>query len=424
MSDTNPTPVAAVAEVAAVAQAESMDVEATAAPATQPTVQAVPTAVAIPSSEAAAAASSLVVVNAIATDAVPADGTDRPIVAAEPLDPNAPVSKAKMRRPSRQGKLVPRWTSEEEEKLLACIGDGDPRGRWPEIATELGSGRSHMSVEQHWYARAHVHAPASAFLSSCYRALATAAHIVCCRGDHRIISSHSVPPLISPSCLPCDRQIMMGKRKKHQSVKQPKPEGASNAAESAGAEGGTTPKSAAKSDAEGAGEEGGEDGESGGKVKRTRTRGGTTPRWSEAEEAQLLALRNELGERSWKEIAERLGTNRSASGVEQHWQIMAGKRRRSTPSSGGGGAEPASDGAVTTLVGMGGDATVTGAIAVASVGEAAEGSVVAEAVAVAEAPMTTAAAEEKGDAPAPAPATPPLSAEPVDAAGGNEDLSL
>ena len=74
---------------------------------------------------------------------------------------------------------------------------------------------------------------------------------------------------------------------------------------------------------------------SGDKPKRTRARGGNTPRWTEEEEKELLALRDELGERAWTQIAERLAVNRphrSASGVEQHWQIMAGKRRRSLPS--------------------------------------------------------------------------------------------
>lgn len=82
------------------------------------------------------------------------------------------------------------------------------------------------------------------------------------------------------------------------------------------------------------------------KAKRTRARGGNTPRWTEEEEKDLLALREELGERSWGAIAERLSVDprsmrndrphRSASGVEQHWQIMAGKRRRSIPASAGG----------------------------------------------------------------------------------------
>ena len=65
------------------------------------------------------------------------------------------------------------------------------------------------------------------------------------------------------------------------------------------------------------------------KIRRTRARGGTTPRWGPEEEALLRELVAELGEKSaWSTIAKRLGTNRSASGVDQHWQIMMGKKKR------------------------------------------------------------------------------------------------
>lgn len=60
------------------------------------------------------------------------------------------ASGAKQTRPTRQGKQVPRWTAEEEEKLKAMIGDGEPRGKWAEIAAQMGNERSAMSVEQHW----------------------------------------------------------------------------------------------------------------------------------------------------------------------------------------------------------------------------------------------------------------------------------
>ena len=171
----------------------------------------------------------------------------------------------KQARPGRQGKQVPRWTPQEEERLKAFIGYTEPRGRWNEIAEKMGNGRSAMSVEQHW-------------------------------------------------------QILMGKRKKHQSVKLSKgddgyPLGSSPSGYGDGADGA----------------------HSGEKAKRTRQRGGNTPRWTEEEEKHLLQLRDELGERNWTGIAERLAIDRprrSAAGVEQHWQIMAGKRRRSTPSSG------------------------------------------------------------------------------------------
>mgnify|MGYP001986562498 CR=1 FL=1 len=47
----------------------------------------------------------------------------------------------------REGKS---WTPEEEEKLKMIIGDGDPKGKWQEIAEQMGTERSAMSVEQHW----------------------------------------------------------------------------------------------------------------------------------------------------------------------------------------------------------------------------------------------------------------------------------
>jgi hypothetical protein len=32
--------------------------------------------------------------------------------------------------------------------------------------------------------------------------------------------------------------------------------------------------------------------------------------------------------RSWQKISEKLGSGRTASGVEQHWQVMTGQRQR------------------------------------------------------------------------------------------------
>lgn len=53
-------------------------------------------------------------------------------------------------------------------------------------------------------------------------------------------------------------------------------------------------------------------------------------RWTVDEEARLRALVQEIGKGKWSKIAERLGTGRSASGVEQHWQIMIGQRKRNS----------------------------------------------------------------------------------------------
>ena len=62
----------------------------------------------------------------------------------------------------------------------------------------------------------------------------------------------------------------------------------------------------------------------GGKRKR---QGLKVPRWTPVEEDRLRRTVEEVGERNWPLVAQRLG-NRSAMGAEQHWQIMVGKRKR------------------------------------------------------------------------------------------------
>ena len=62
--------------------------------------------------------------------------------------------------------------------------------------------------------------------------------------------------------------------------------------------------------------------------KRGRKSGTKVPRWTPEEESRLRALIEELGEKSWGAVAGRLETGRSPAGVEQHWQIMIGKRKR------------------------------------------------------------------------------------------------
>ena len=63
-------------------------------------------------------------------------------------------------------------------------------------------------------------------------------------------------------------------------------------------------------------------------AKRPRRSGVKVPRWNEEEEELLKRLVMELGDKAWPECAARLGTNRSGAGVEQHWQIMTGRRKR------------------------------------------------------------------------------------------------
>lgn len=53
-------------------------------------------------------------------------------------------------------------------------------------------------------------------------------------------------------------------------------------------------------------------------------------RWTVDEEARLRTLVQEMGKGKWAAVAEALGSGRSASGVEQHWQIMIGQRKRNS----------------------------------------------------------------------------------------------
>lgn len=67
--------------------------------------------------------------------------------------------------------------------------------------------------------------------------------------------------------------------------------------------------------------------------KKRRTPGVKVPRWSDDEEKKLRALVTEHGTKDWAKVAGDLGTNRSAAGVDQHWQILSGKRRRNGKSA-------------------------------------------------------------------------------------------
>ena len=53
----------------------------------------------------------------------------------------------------------------------------------------------------------------------------------------------------------------------------------------------------------------------------------TSARWTNEEEAKLRSAVGELGKGKWTLVADRLGTGRSPSAVEQHWQIVTGQRK-------------------------------------------------------------------------------------------------
>lgn len=66
-----------------------------------------------------------------------------------------------------------------------------------------------------------------------------------------------------------------------------------------------------------------------GKPKRERKQNGKMLRWTPNEEEHLRVLVNQHGSTGqWARIATELGTDRTAAGVDQHWQILCGRRKR------------------------------------------------------------------------------------------------
>ena len=53
----------------------------------------------------------------------------------------------------------------------------------------------------------------------------------------------------------------------------------------------------------------------------------TFVRWTQDEDARLREAVAELGKGKWGLVADRLGTGRTPSAVEQHWQVMTGQRK-------------------------------------------------------------------------------------------------
>lgn len=188
---------------------------------------------------------------------------------------------AKKVRRSR-GEKVPRWTSEEEERLRALVGQNGDRA-WVKVAEALGTGRTPAGVDQHW-------------------------------------------------------QIMSGKRKRNGKKAESMP--VATTAVTTYGEGGV----AVVPEATGvvvtsfdlsSSEQGGSlsliEGVAVEKEKKTRTRrsSGKILRWTPEEEAKLKRAVEEKGVRGqWQAIADELGTGRTPAGVDQHWQIMSGRRKR------------------------------------------------------------------------------------------------
>jgi hypothetical protein len=193
---------------------------------------------------------------------------------------------AKKVRRSR-GEKVPRWTTEEEERLRALVGQHGDRA-WVKVAEALGTGRTPAGVDQHW-------------------------------------------------------QIMSGKRKRNGKKAESMPVATAVTTYGEGGVGvvpeatGVVVTSFDLSSSEQGGTLSLVDGGAAEKEKKTRTRrsSGKILRWTPEEEAKLKEAVEEKGVRGqWQAIAEELGTGRTPAGVDQHWQIMSGRRKRYAQQSG------------------------------------------------------------------------------------------
>ena len=192
------------------------------------------------------------------------------------------ASAKKVRR--SRGEKVPRWTTEEEERLRALVGQQGDRA-WVKVAEALGTGRTPAGVDQHW-------------------------------------------------------QIMSGKRKRNGKKAESMPVATAVTTYSEGAvpeATGVVVTSFDLSSSEGVGTVALIEGGPVEKEKKTRTRrsSGKILRWTPEEEAKLKEAVDEKGVRGqWQAIAEDLGTGRTPAGVDQHWQIMSGRRKRYAQQSG------------------------------------------------------------------------------------------
>ena len=84
-----------------------------------------------------------------------------------------------------------------------------------------------------------------------------------------------------------------------------------------------------------------------GKPKRERKQNGKMLRWTPHEEEHLRTLVGQHGATGqWARIASDLGTDRTAAGVDQHWQILVGRRKRRRS----GGKDDDEDGPAATAV--------------------------------------------------------------------------
>ncbi|KAL1529807.1 hypothetical protein AB1Y20_000739 [Prymnesium parvum] len=208
-------------------------------------------------------------VGAVAEEMMDAVAAPETTVTAEAVATVADLGPSKKKRAS--GVPVPRWTPEEEERLKLAVHELGEKS-WTLVAERLGNGRSATGIDQHW-------------------------------------------------------AIMMGKRKRPSKK---------DGEEEAG-----SPMTSSIATATIQAEVMPADGVNGiatelnaNSVEKRRRHGGSTSRWTPEEEAKLKELVSQFGVRAWTQVTDGLGTSRTPSGVEQHWQVMNGKRKRKDRGSG------------------------------------------------------------------------------------------
>lgn len=203
-----------------------------------------------------------------------------------------------------RGEKVPRWTTDEEDRLRALVAQYGDRA-WAKVAESLATGRTAAGVDQHW-------------------------------------------------------QIMNGKRKRNGKKAEQTLPMATSVAAGDGSGGAALPEATnvvvTTFDLSGGGTPTFVDGAPAEKKTRTRRASGKILRWTPEEEVKLKALVEEKGTSGkWQAIADELGTGRTAAGVDQHWQIMSGRRKRyaqaSSKAGAAGGRTPAVQGEIVAVDG-------------------------------------------------------------------------
>ena len=297
---------------------------------------------------AQAALEESVYVTAVVEPDVGTEGQVQPVLPAAvlpdpievPANPNPVAADSGGKRSDRAGKKVPRWNQEEDQRLLTLVEQLGTEGKsdWASIAQQLGTGRTPTAVDQHWNILTGKRPKPSGKSPSAATGAAGGAAFpgfdeeeeVLIVSDAAGLNGEPVGPPAEALGLPAEALSAVP--------------GTGGSSVPACIDGSDLDPAAvpATFDSPAAG------GAAAGEPKKKRQRsGGVSVRWSETEDATLLALVDELGSKGhWAEIAERLGTGRTGPGVDQHWNILTGKRpkpsgtRKSTDAATPGAAPP------------------------------------------------------------------------------------